>query len=342
MKPRLHSLRRFAACAATAWVSGGSAANAQYSTGDTQVQLHLDARSRIASATRGQGGLYSGSLFISSRLAPGLKFNYNGVQNNHASAFGVGGRFSSFVTQEATLQKDWKDQQLQVGIIRLPFGLSNFSETYASGLIDYPIARGDYELFGTNWGVPGVRFNGGVPNLRIEAAAFGGQGAGVWGNRNNVSGISLRMQGYSKDFIVGISRWDGTLSPGGNHGARGRTHLNGIDIRYTRPHLLIRGEYLFGLLGDEYQQGTYLDVYYHLPKFHRWTLTLRAENFRANISDPWLNQFTVGFRYTLSREWVAAFNWRFNNGGNYDEGTWTSPTGRMGDALVQVYRKISF
>lgn len=224
----------------------------------------------------------------------------------------------------------------------MPFGLSNLSETYASGLIDYPIARGDYETMGVSWGVPGVRFNGGTPNLRLEAAAFGGQASGIWGNRENISGASLRLQTYAKDFILGVSRWDGTTSSQFGHPTRGGTHLTGIDLRYTRPHLLIRGEYLFGQLSDEYQQGAYLDVYYHLPKFHQWTLVARAENFRANIGDPWLSQFTLGCRYTLSREWVAAFNWRVNNGTRYTEGTWTTPTSRSGDVLFQIFRKISY
>ena len=328
--------------AAVALTVLGSAANAQYHTGDTKIELQLDTRVRAASATRGQGGLYSGSLGITSRLSPGLMFNYEGVQNNHAVTFGGGGRFNSFVTQQATFQKDWKDQQLQLGIIRMPFGLSNLSETYASGLIDYPLARGEYFTMGVNWGVPGVRFNGGTPNLRLEAAAFGGQASGIWGNRENISGGSLRMQGYTKDLILGISRWDGTASAQFGHPTRGGVHYTGVDLRYTRPHLLIRGEYLFGQMADENQQGAYLDFYYHLPKFHRWTLVARAENFRSDTHDPWSSQFTFGARYTLSREWVAAVNWRVNNGSTAGGNVWTPPTARSGDVLFQIFRKLSY
>lgn len=335
------NLHLFAASAALL-LGGMGGAQAQYSDGTTHVQLNLDTRARVASGTTGQGGLYGSGLSLKSRLGSGLSLNYWGAQNNHAAIFGTGGRFNSFITQEATLQKDWKDQQLQLGIIRMPFGLSNFSEMYASGVIDYPLIRGEYQTMGVNWGVPGIRFNGGSPNLRIEAAAFGGQGAGVWGNMDNLSGASFRVQGYYKDFIVGLSRWDGTMSAKFGHPTRGGVHFTGVDLRYTRPHLLVRGEYLFGQMSDEHPQGGYVDIYYHLPKYHRWTLVARMENFRAALDDSWMNQWTLGFRYTMSRDWVFALNWRTNNGRNYGYNTWTPGTAGSGDVLFQVYRKLTY
>ena len=41
-------------------------------------------------------------------------------------------------------------------------------------------------------------------------------------------------------------------------------------------------------------------------------------------------------------EWVAAINWRLNNGTNTGTGIWTPATASAGDLLFQVYRKVSF
>ena len=62
--------------------------------------------------------------------------------------------------------------RVQAGLVRLPFGIYDPRETYASGLIDYPMPRGDYYYHSVDWGAPGVAWSGGPAHLQIEAAGF--------------------------------------------------------------------------------------------------------------------------------------------------------------------------
>ena len=71
------------------------------------------------------------------------------------------------------MEKELSGQRLRAGIVQIPFGISDTRETYASGIIDYPMARGDYGYNSVDWGAPGVSWLGGSPNLQIEAAEIG-------------------------------------------------------------------------------------------------------------------------------------------------------------------------
>ncbi len=65
--------------------------------------------------------------------------------------------------QQASVEKEWGGTagRAQAGLVRLPFGIHDTRETYASGLIDYPLARGDYFYHSLDWGAPGVAWSGG-------------------------------------------------------------------------------------------------------------------------------------------------------------------------------------
>jgi hypothetical protein len=307
------------------------------------VTLNLDMRSRLATGGVSRSALYSGDVQLKARLAPGLHFLYDGRQCNAPVLTGAGARFNRFLTDEAALEKVWGTQRMQLGIVRLPFGIYNPEETYASGLIDYPLVRVDYALNAVNWSVPGVRWNGGSPALRIEAAGFGGQAAGVWGNLNNVAGAAVRLQTYTNGLVLGYSRWDGTQSASlePDEGGPRSTHINGLDLRFTRPHLLLRGEYMFGVLGGEQMHGWYLDTYYHLPKYEKWTLVARLEEFQGESDISPARQVTLGVRYTMDQDWIFALNWRRNSHVPYHP-TWTPDTGSGGDIFFQAYRKFHF
>ena len=305
------------------------------------VQLDSDFRSRIASSGSSRASLYGNQLDVHAKLPNGWKFAFVGAQNNAPTLTGAGARFNSFITQNAYVERETRANRLQAGIIRLPFGLYDHRETYVSGLIDYPLARVDYALTAVDWGAPGVRWTGNTSNVQVDAAAFGGQGAGVWGNLNNVSGGIVRLQAYTNGVVLGLSRWDGTQSTNLGAAGRQRMHLTGVDMRYTRPHLLLRGEYIFGQEAGDTMKGWYLDAYYHLPKYQKWTLAARIEELKPASGSPNLQQFTLGARYTLDKHWILAANWRNQQGGGYTP-SWTPLTGSGGDFFFQLYRKSSF
>ena len=154
-----------------------------------------------------------------------------------------------------------------------------------------------------------------------------------------MSGGALRVQTYGRDFIVGVSRWDGLLGPDPDSGRNLPVHLNGIDLRCTQPHLLLRGEWLFGNLAGDQMKGWYVDAYYRLPRYEKMTLAARWEQSRPGLDDPLGRQMTLGVRYVATREWTLAVNWRHNNGiADYNAAS-APDIGRTGEVFLQIYRK---
>ena len=76
--------------------------------------------------------------------------------------------------------------------------------------------------------------------------------------------------------------------------------MTGLDLRYTKTQLLLRGEYLFGTLAGDHMRGWYLDAYYRLPQHEHWSLVARIERLKPGEDDPESRQFTLGVRYVAT------------------------------------------
>jgi hypothetical protein len=290
------------------------------------VELDADMRSRVAGVGGSRTALYNGAVQINAELADELNLEIAG-----------GRQYGNFLPQQVALEKQWGANRAQVGLVRLPFGIYDTRETYASGLIDYPIPRSGYRYHSVDWGVPGVSWSGGTPRLQVETALFNGRSSGQWGNQNPVGGGAARLQTYVGGLILGFSRWDGYANTGRDHQ---NIHMNGVDVRWTRPHLLIRGEYLFGNFSADNAHGAYLDIYYHLPKYQKITLVGRLETLKPGADDPASRQVTLGARYALTNQWILSVNWRRNNGSSAYRPSWTPFAGGSGDFLFQAYYKL--
>ncbi len=300
--------------------------------GSTTGELDFDLRSRVAAVGTSGSKLFSSAVRTETTLAPGVRVQFYGTR-----------RFGAFTAQSALIEKDWGGTagRAQAGVVRLPFGIYEPRETYASGLIDYPLARGDYAYHSVNWGVPGVAWTGGPANLQVEAAAFSGRGAQDWNNQGRIRGAAARAQTYAGDAILGISRWDGAVQDSPAASLMRPVHLTGLDLRFTKTQLLMRGEYLFGTLSGERMTGWYLDTYYRLPQLERWSLVGRIEGLRPGSKYPEGHQLTLGTRYVAARDWTLAVNWRTNNGPAYGK-FWNPSAPKNGDVYFQAYHRISF
>jgi hypothetical protein len=302
------------------------------------IRVRFDSDIRLLSSL-GQNNtqnVYSSSLRLESALAGGW--------NAEVSAKLKDRPFLSrdIIPQQVSLEKEWKTNRLQAGLVRLPFGIYNYQETYASGLIDYPLPRVDYGLNSVDWGVPGAKWSGGSAKVQYEVAGFAGRSSGVWATANETGGAAVRIQSYAPNIIVGVSNWTGYLRlPDETSGASRRrpVAISGIDVRYTRPHLLVRGEMLYGTLGGNRMSGGYLDLYYHLPKYEKFTFVARVESLRPDPSMPIGKQITLGIRYTAAADWTFAINWRRNNFDRAYQDSWTPYSGRSGMLLFQIYHK---
>lgn len=311
------------------------------------IKLNLDTDFHAQSVLGGRtvDGNYSGSLRLRSEFSQSWNVELYGRLNSLPVAQFPSAR--DFGLQQASIEKSWRTDRLQLGLVRLPFGIYDTQETYASGLVGYPLPRSDYGLTSVDWGVPGAKWSGGSPGLQFEAAGFAGRAAGIWGNYNDLGGGALRLQTYTGGAIVGVSHWEGYFTQpvrgyGGPVSQRTAVSISGIDLRFTRPHLLLRGELLAGAMGGKQMLGGYLDLYYHLPKFQRVTLVARAEELRPNPDEPAGRQLTLGVRYTAAPDWILSVNWSRNNFDRAYQDTWTPYSGKSGALLLQVYHKAPF
>ena len=292
---------------------------------------------RSHSGVAGTSGtsLYNTGVTLKAGVMKGMDLDLYGAQKS-------GNLFThplsgGFLIQRGALTHEWGAHRVQLGIVRVPFGIYDYRETYGSGLIDYPMARGDYHHMGVDWGAPGVQYTGGSSNLRLDLAAFDGNGVGLWNNTTHVNGVSARIQAYRGNMILGASRWDGSVVQAG---ARGGVHLSGVDVRYSRSHLVVRGEYLVGMMGGQSMHGWYLDTLYRLPKFEKFSLVGRLEMMSPSQSLSTGQQLTLGVRYTLARNWAMAANWRRNNASTMYTPSWTPYAGKSGDVYLQLFHEI--
>ena len=296
------------------------------------TELDLDLRARIAASGASGSKLHTSALLIGTELGQGW----------HAQVYGTH-RYGAFALQKALVEKEFGGTagRVQAGLVRLPFGIYDPRETYASGLIDYPMPRGDYYWHSVDWGAPGVTWSGGLPRLQIEAAGLDGRGTGIWDNQTHVRGAAVRAQTYFGDAILGLSRWDGALQDVPTSPDRLPVHMTGLDLRYTKTQLLVRGEYLFGTLAGAHEQGWYLDIYYRLPQQQHWSLVARVERLKPGDKYPESRQITLGARYIASREWTLAANWRHNNGLQYSP-SWNPGATKGGDVYLQAYHHVNW
>jgi hypothetical protein len=355
--PYQHLARRFSAGTTAMAVCGGLTAlpaarcHAQEPAAPTvsndgsgtpiETEVTLDLRTRVPAQGKTSALLHSSafSLRTESGLLPGAV---------RVNVFGLN-QYGAFRWQQATVETEFparKDgvlpQRVQAGIIRVPFGIYDYRETYASGLIDYPLPRLDYAFNAVDWGAPGVQWTGGTAAAQVEAAAFNGRGMGIWGNLNGVDGGAVRLQTYAPPgLVLGFSGWIGHLEEYPGQGMRRDVRLGGIDWRYTRPHLLLRGEALVGTCADSHTKGAYLDAYYRLPSNERLTLVARAEALKPDTAQPESRQITLGCRWNPGPDWTLAANWRRNNLLHAYHFTWTAPTTGRGDLLFQALRRFT-
>ncbi len=313
-----------------ALLSFAGAAHAQMVSGVNE--LDLDLRGRIAASGASGTKLYTAALRTSTTVAPGVRLLLYGTH-----------RYGLYGVQQASVEKEWGGMAgtAAAGIVRLPFGIYDPRETYASGLIDYPLVRGDYAYHSVDWGVPGVAWSGGPPSLQLEAAGFSGRGTGIWDNQSRIRGAAVRAQTYAGTAIFGFSRWDGAVQGFPSDPGNPPVHLNGLDLRYTRSHLVVRGEYLFGTLAGDQMAGWYLDAYYRLPQHEKWSLVGRLEQFKPGSDDAEGRQVTLGVRYVAAPNWTLALNWRRNNGPAYGQ-YWTPSALGGGDLYLQAYHRVGW
>jgi hypothetical protein len=316
---------------------GQSQTNQQTKSVTVQGEIHLDARNKLGFDYPYQrwDSIHTAEMRLNATLPKETKINFF-TQRKY---------FSSRIS-EANVEKTLSPQaSVKVGLQRLPFGLYDLQETYRSGLIDYAMPRVDYGSSGMDQSVLGIggTFQQGMTQL--EGVVFTGNGVTVWNGYTPRRGVAGRVQRFiPSNTIVGLSYCSQTQK--GFMGKEQGVTMGGIDIRYTRPYLVLRGEVMRGnLAGDHYQgayKGGYIDAYYRMPGLPAWTLTARTEQIKPSPMTQEAHQTTLGARWTMNPAWTVVANWRKNTIGTKYGGTWTRQSGKNGDFLFQIYHTIPF
>jgi hypothetical protein len=175
---------------------------------------------------------------------------------------------------------------LKGGRYRMPFGISSGSEHGYIGFLRAPLIRYDgYFAISNNFLEHGVSVVAGVPRLTIEGSLGTPADVGAAQRRNGVDAV-VRVQHHTGPFIIGAS-FVRTLPYQSAAFARGTATFGGVDARWMRSGLQLRGEWLGGRPFDgTTTSGWYADVLLHRVGMGPVTALARVERLAYEAQPP--------------------------------------------------------
>ena len=246
----------------------------------------------------------------------GLSFSVTSVwgkRSQESDAFGAAYPYTDHPVvldayAERTFRPAGKLLGVRVGRYRTPFGISSESDQGYVGFLRDPLIRyDDFFALSSTFFEHGADVVVGWPRLSLEASL--GRPADV-GEHTRSAGLDqvLRGQAAAGDFIVGASYIDtrphlarteidlpGIDLPVAGDGdasvdrdlhadesrplAPGRATFGGVDVRWMRGGVQLRGEFISGRPFDgAATHGGYLDLILHRPSMGPLTAAFRAEH----------------------------------------------------------------
>ena len=200
---------------------------------------------------------------------------------------------------------------VRAGRFRTPFGIYNASDHAYSGFLRSPLVRYDgyYALSNTSL-EHGASITAGMPSLNVEAAFGAPADVGI-DRRQSGLDSTVRVQGYYGPLIAGVSY---TRSrPVEEEALGGHASFAGIDARFTRGGVQVRGEWI---TGEPYPgsstTGWYVDLFVHRTFMGPVTAVARIErlDFEADEEDE--NAFrrrqTIGARIRILEQLALTVN----------------------------------
>ena len=166
---------------------------------------------------------------------------------------------------------------VHAGRFRTPFGIYAGSDHAYSGFLRAPLIRyDDYYALSNNFLENGVGVAAGVPSLYVETTLGSPSDVGAAHRRSGLDRI-VRAQGSYRSLIVGVSHIStNPYQPA--FFALGRAVFTGVDTRWMKSGVELRGEWITGRPFDRTRtNGGYMDVLVHVPKLGPVTAVARAE-----------------------------------------------------------------
>jgi len=207
---------------------------------------------------------------------------------------------------------------VRAGQYRTPFGIYSRSDYGYSGFIRPPLIRYDgYYGLSNNYMERGAMLTAGVPRLYVEASLGKPHDVGSSQRRNGTDG-SVRVQGYHKSLIIGVShaRSEPYLP---SYFAHGRQVFTGADARWAHPSgVQLRGEFFHGhSFTGVTTNGWYVDGVLHHVGMGPFTAVARVESLAYTAAAPFArseDRVTLGTRLRLPGYLTAQLNYMHQHG----------------------------
>lgn len=166
---------------------------------------------------------------------------------------------------------------LRAGRYRSPFGIYNASDHAYTGFTRAPLIRyGGYFALSNNYLEHGADLIVGVPRLTIETSLGVPGDVGTAIRRPGLDTV-VRVQGQIGPAMLGVSRIR-TSPYQPRTFARGRADFTGLDVRWMRGGVLLRGEWITGRPFDgRTTTGWYADAIVHRVAMGPVTAVARVE-----------------------------------------------------------------
>jgi hypothetical protein len=244
-------------------------------------------------------------LRVFGEVKPRIQFSVEGTWARRSAdttdAFGAAYPYGNRVELseaygERTFVRGAAVTSIRAGQYRSPFGIYSRADYGYSGFLRGPLVR--YEGY---WSVMntmlerGVDIVVGTPRFSVETSLGVPADNGDLPRRSGLDTV-IRAQGYFKDFVVGVSHINSEGYAPAFYGTQGRMDFTGLDARWMRDGVQLRGEWMFGQPWDgPTTKGGYVDASIHPPFLGPVTVVLRTEQLNYISNSPFTWHDTPGF-----------------------------------------------
>ena len=197
---------------------------------------------------------------------------------------------------------------VRLGRYRTPFGIYSASDHAYVGFLRAPLIRYDnYYALSNNFLEQGADVVVGTPRAYVEVSVGGPADVGEAHRRSGVDTV-VRGQTAFGSAIVGASYIDTKPYQPATY-AFGRSTFTGVDARWMRSGVQLRGEWLWGQPFDGVRtRGGYVDLIVHRPRMGAVTAVFRAERLAYDAPAPfalYTNRYTAGSKIRLFERLTA-------------------------------------
>jgi hypothetical protein len=166
------------------------------------------------------------------------------------------------------------------GRLRSQFGHSDWDDYFYTGFVRPPLMRITPFAPGPVLARldAGADIRGGSPTLEYTLGVIDAHAQSMDVFPRRPDHLVARAQTYVGGLILGLNALVNNRSGGA------QTRLYDLDLRWSVPQLIVKGELLAGTMADRLARGYYLDLYFHPITLYKTTLLARVEGTRSEVS----------------------------------------------------------